>query len=123
MEMPPPALQTVAPSNIEPLPNVERLTASSPVTQVHPAPNVLFVRVLDQAGVSAGGIILPEVQREAPCQGEVVYAGEYIWQKPVQFAPKPGDRISMKRFGFSEISVNGEQLRQIGINDVLAILE
>jgi co-chaperonin GroES (HSP10) len=102
----------------------EPLTANSPVTSIECAPNCLVVRVLDQAGLSKGGIILPEVQRDAPCQAVVVYAGEFIWQPHMQvkFNPKPGDRISMRRFGFSSITVNGEELRQIGINDVLAIL-
>jgi|ERR1700722_1505874 len=101
----------------------EPLTASSPIVDMECAPNILVVRVLDQAGISKGGILLPETQREAPGQGIVVFAGEYIWQKPVKFAPKPGDRISMKRFGFSEIFVNGETLRQIGIADVMAVLK
>jgi co-chaperonin GroES (HSP10) len=101
----------------------EPLTATSPITSVECAPNVLLVRVLDQAGVSRGGIILPDCQRDAPCQGVVVETGELMWSKEgIKFAPKKGDRISMKRFGFSEITLNDEVLRQIGIADVLCIL-
>jgi co-chaperonin GroES (HSP10) len=101
----------------------EPLTANSPITSIDPAPNCLVVEVLDLAGISEGGILLPDAQREAPGQGIVRYVGELIWQKPIKFAPKPGDRISMKRFGFSELTVNGRTLRQIGISDVLGILK
>jgi co-chaperonin GroES (HSP10) len=101
----------------------DKLTAASEIKSIEPAPNCLVVRLLDQSGVSRGGILLPEIRADAPGQGIVVYVGELIWQKDIKFNPKPGDRISMKRFGFSEILVNGETLRQISIGDVLGILK
>ena len=101
----------------------EKITATSPITDIVPAPGTYFVRVLEQAGKTEGGIILPDNQREAPNQAIIIYAGESTYQKGLSFCPKVGDRISMKRFGFSECMVNGENLRQIGANDILGILK
>lgn len=98
------------------------LTAASPITSIIPAPGTFVVRMLKQSGVTTGGIHLPEQQSEAPNQAIVVFAGESTYNKGITFMPKVGDRISMKRFGFSEVLVNSETLRQVGANDILGIL-
>lgn len=100
----------------------EKITAASPINSIIPAPGTFVVRMLKQSGVTTGGIHLPEQQSEAPNQAIVVYAGESTYNKGIEFMPKVGDRISMKRFGFSEVLVNGETLRQVGANDILGIL-
>ena len=38
-----------------------KLTAASEIKSIEPAPNCLVVRLLDQSGVSRGGILLPEI--------------------------------------------------------------
>lgn len=100
------------------------VTATSECGRFECAPNVLLVSVLEQAGVTPGGIVLPDTQREAPCQGIVEEAGQFLYEPKhnVTFCPKRGDRISMKRFGFAELTLNGRVLRQIGIADVLGII-
>lgn len=103
-------------------PERDTLTAASPITGIIPAPGTFFVRMLKQSGVTKGGIHLPENQIEAPNQAIIVYAGESTYNKGIAFMPKVGDRVSMKRFGFSEVLVNGETLRQVGANDILGIL-
>lgn len=101
----------------------DKITAASPINSIIPAPGTFVVRMLKQSGVTTGGIHLPEQQSEAPNQAIVVYAGESTYNKGIEFMPKVGDRISMKRFGFSEVLVNGETLRQVGANDILGILK
>lgn len=79
--------------------------------------------MLPKDGKSAGGIILPQNQADPANQGIVVYAGESTYNEKIKFLPKVGDRVSVKRYGFSEITVNGEVLNQFGANDLLAILK
>ena len=100
----------------------QELTANSPITHVEPAPGTFVCRMLSQGGKTDGGIILPEMQVDAPNQAIVVYAGESTYREGVKFMPKVGDRVSVKRFGFSELTVNGEKLNQFGANDILAVL-
>jgi chaperonin GroES len=102
----------------------ERPTAETPITSLRPGPNVVFVSLLEQSGKTQGGIILPENQMEAPSQAIVEFVGEIMWSRPgIEFTPKVGQRVLIKRFGHSNQRVNGTLMYAMDIKDILAIVD
>jgi chaperonin GroES len=86
----------------------------------------VFVRPDKAADRTRGGLIIPDVAKERPKQGIVVYAGPGMlmktgarWPMPV----KPGDRILYTDNAFPEIEIAGEKLLAMHDNDVIAVVE
>lgn len=96
-----------------------------------------LVRPSDALEKSAGGIIIPDVARERPEEGEVLAVGEGKFvektdsekkskQKEKEFIKttlKPGNRILYEKYGVQKIEVEGEELLMIREEDVLGLVE
>ncbi len=72
------------------------------------------------------GIILPESgSKDKSEQGKVlaVGPGEYKEGKLVPIQVKVGDKVAFSKYGFEEVTVNGEGLYLIKEENILAILK
>ena len=98
-------------------------TSVNTVTQIHPMGDRVVIRPIDEPGISAGGIILPDTAKERPQEGEVLAAGPGRVMnsgKRVEMELKPGDRVIYSKYAGTEVSVEDEELLIMNSGDILA---
>jgi len=95
------------------------------MTNLKPIGDKILVRPLESEEVTKSGIFLPDTAKEKPQEGEVLGVGSGRLEdgKRVPLEVKKGDRVIFTKYGGDEIKVNGEELKIISENDVLAIVE
>ena len=85
---------------------------------------------------TAGGLIIPDVAKEKPQEGEVLAVGEGRFEKKdekgkvkeqerkfIKTTLKPGDRVAYEKYSTRKIEVNGEDLVMVREEDVLGRFE
>jgi chaperonin GroES len=93
---------------------------------IKPIHDRVVIKRLEEESTTSGGIIIPEVAKEKPIQGEVRAAGGGRWMEGGQRLPmqvKPGDRVLFSRYAGNEIKVDGEELLIMREDDILAVIE
>ncbi len=98
-------------------------TSVNTVTQIHPMGDRVVIRPIDEPGISAGGIILPDTAKERPQEGEVLAAGPgrvLNSGKRVEMELKPGDKVIYSKYAGTEVSVEDEELLIMNSGDILA---
>ena len=94
--------------------------------------NVL-IRPLDAQSKTESGIFLPDSAKEKPQVGEVMAIGPEVKTKDgvrhlksdgkyTPVAVKVGDKVMFKKWGGSEVKVEGEEWTIVGQDDILAIV-
>lgn len=85
--------------------------------------NVL-IKPLEAEDKTASGIILPDSAKEKPQMGLVMAIGDGKVEKgekhPV--VVKVGQKVMYKKWGGSEVKVDGEEWTMVGQEDILAIV-
>lgn len=87
-----------------------------------PIGDKLICKPVEQDEVSAGGIILPELDDQKTLKAEVVVAGKGFWAAPQMFietACKPGDFVIYQRFAAQTMEYEGAEYHIIQERDVL----
>lgn len=103
--------------------NVETLTKT---TKVHPVDDRVLVRRDEAASMTAGGIALPDVARDAPARGRVVAVGPgRLLENGARDVPAyvAGDRVLFKGYAGTELEIEGVSHLILGAADVLGIVE
>ena len=98
-------------------------TSVNTVTQIHPMGDRVVIRPIDEPGISAGGIILPDTAKERPQEGEVLAAGPgrvLNSGKRVEMELKSGDKVIYSKYAGTEVSVEDEELLIMNSGDILA---
>lgn len=86
----------------------------------------VVVRRVDAAEKSAGGIILPDVARENPQEGEIIAVGEGVRDDAGQLVPmnvRAGDRVLFGKWSGAEVKVDGEDLIIMKESDIIGIFK
>jgi chaperonin GroES len=94
--------------------------------KIRPLQDRLLVRRTEAEERSAGGIIIPDIAREKPQEGEVVAVGPGRTADDGSLIPmpfKPGDRILFGKWSGAQVRVDGEDLLFMKENDILAIVD
>lgn len=94
--------------------------------KVKPLADKVLVRRLKELEQSAGGIIIPDMAKEKPHQGEVIAAGPGRVDKDGNRIPvevKKGQKILFGKYSGTEMTVDGEEFLFIDADDIMAILE
>ena len=90
-----------------------------------PLSDKLICKPVEQDEVSAGGIILPELDEQKTLKAEVVVAGPGFWAAPnlfVETTCKPGDIVVYQRFAAQVMEYDGIDYHIIQERDVLTKL-
>ena len=98
-------------------------TSVNTATQIHPMGDRVVIRPIDEPGISAGGIILPDTAKERPQEGEVLAAGPgrvLNSGKRVEMELKSGDKVIYSKYAGTEVSVEDEELLIMNSGDILA---
>jgi chaperonin GroES len=95
-------------------------------TKLKPLDDRVVVKTLDSEEKTAGGILLPDNAREKPQRGKVVAAGPGKLTDAgnrVALSVKVGDEVLFGKYAGSDVKINGEELKIMRENDLLAKVE
>lgn len=91
-----------------------------------PISDKLVCKPVEQDEVSAGGIILPELDDQKTLKAKVLVAGKGFWAAPglfVETTCKPGDVVIYQRFAAQVMEHDGTDYHIIQERDVLTKLK
>ncbi len=92
---------------------------------IKPLHDNILVERIDAENKTKGGIIIPDTAQEKPMEGIVIAVGEGAFDnngKRVALDVKTGNRILFKKWGGTEVKVDGKELIILKESDVLAIV-
>lgn len=79
--------------------------------------NRVLIRVLDEDGVTASGLVIPDTAKEKGQRGEVVAVGD---DGAIKVAV--GDRVFFPKYSGTELNLGGRDHLILDVGDVLAVL-
>ena len=91
--------------------------------QLKPLDDRVVVRPLDAEETTAGGIVLPDSAKEKPQRGKVVAVGPGRLLDSGErsaISLKIGDEVLFGKYGGTDIEVEGEDVKILRENDILA---
>lgn len=93
--------------------------------QIQPLGDKVLVRPLSQEETTKSGIVLPDVAKEKPQEGEVIAVGKgkYVEGKMMPIDVKVGDKVLYTKYGPTEIEFDGQELLIVSESDILGIIK
>jgi chaperonin GroES len=92
---------------------------------IRPLDDRIVIRPLEAEEKTAGGILLPDTAKEKPQRAKVLAVGEgRLTDEGKRIPPtlKAGDEILYGKYAGTEIKWQGEELRILRENEVLAVI-
>jgi chaperonin GroES len=91
--------------------------------KLKPLDDYVVVKPVEEEEKSEGGIVLPDTAKEKPQKGEVLAAGPGKMlpngdRRPLSV--KAGDMVLFGKWGGSDVKIEGEELKILKENDILA---
>lgn len=90
-----------------------------------PLADRIVVKPSEEEERTKSGIVLPDTAKEKPQQGEVVAVGPGKWdekgEKRIPLEVKTGDKVIYRKYGGTEIKIEGEEYLILSEDDILAI--
>lgn len=96
------------------------------MSKIKPLFDNLLIEPLEKETTLPSGIVIPDSAKEKPQEGKVKAAGEgKIGEdgKKIPMIVKKGDIVMYKKWGGTEIKVDGKEMLLVKQEDVLAIVE
>jgi len=93
--------------------------------QVQPLYDQVLIEPLQGEEKTASGIVLPDSAKEKPQKGVVKKLGMGEKDREgneIKFLFKEGDTVMYKKWGGSEVKVDGKEMLIVKLEDVLAIV-
>lgn len=78
----------------------------------------VLVRVLDEDGVSPGGLVIPETAREKGQRGEIAAVGDDTEAIKVEV----GDRVLFAKYSGTDLRLGGDDYLILEATDLLAVI-
>ena len=94
--------------------------------QVRPLQDRVLVKRVEEENKTAGGIIIPDNNKEKPAQGEVVAVGPGSRNKDGNVTPldvKVGDKILFGKYAGTEVKLEGQEMLIMREDDILGVLQ
>jgi len=95
------------------------------IAKFTPLHDRIFVRRVEEAETTRGGIIIPDTAKDKPQEGEVIAVGKGKISEEGKVRPldvKEGDRILFGKYAGTEIKIDGEDFVIMREEEVLGIL-
>ena len=92
---------------------------------IKPLHDHILVERIESENKTKGGIIIPDTAQEKPMEGIIIAAGEGAFDnngKRVALDVKVGNRVLFKKWGGTEVKIDGKELIILKEADVLAII-
>lgn len=93
--------------------------------KLKPLADGVVIKPIEEAESSPGGIILPDSAREKPQKGEVVAVGPGKMGKDGkrdELEVKVGDVVLFRKYGGTELKMEGIDYKIMSVNDILAVI-
>lgn len=94
---------------------------------IKPLGDRVLLKVLEAEAKTKGGIIIPDVAKEKPQEGEVVAVGKGKISESGSLTPlevKVGDKVLFAKYGGTEVTTkDGEEYLIVKEEDILAIVK
>lgn len=94
--------------------------------QVRPLQDRVLVQRLEEETKTAGGIIIPDNNKEKPAQGKVVSVGSGYRNQDGSVRAldvKAGDKVLFGKYAGTEVKVEGQEYLIMREEDILGILQ
>jgi chaperonin GroES len=94
--------------------------------KIQPLFDNVLIKPLEAELRTASGIILPETAQQKPQTGEVIAVGPgrvTIKGEKEPMVVKVGQKVVYKKWGGSDVKLNGEELVLVEQKDILAIIK
>ncbi len=93
--------------------------------KIRPLAGYVVVEPTEAKSKTASGIYLPESAQEKPAQGKVLSVGNSLLMSGMELGSpvQVGDIVLYKKWGGDEIKVDGQELKLVKFDDLIAILE
>lgn len=92
---------------------------------IKPLANHLFIESIEAESMTKSGIYIPESAESKPTTGKVIAVGEGKMNEKGERTPmsvKIGDTVLYKKYGLSEVEIEGKKYMVGDEDDILAIL-
>ena len=92
---------------------------------IKPLHDHILVERIEAENKTKGGIIIPDTAQEKPMEGIIIAAGEGAFDnngKRVALDVKVGNRVLFKKWGGTEVKIDGKELIILKEADVLAVI-
>ncbi len=92
---------------------------------IKPLHDHILVERIEAENKTKGGIIIPDTAQEKPMEGIIIAVGEGAFDnngKRVALDVKVGNRVLFKKWGGTEVKIDGKELIILKEADVLAII-
>jgi chaperonin GroES len=93
---------------------------------IRPLHDRIIVERLEEETKTAGGIIIPDTDKEKPQQGKVIAVGKGKKTEDGKVLPldvKVGDKILFGKYAGTEIKLDGKEFLMMREDDVLGVIE
>ncbi len=94
--------------------------------KVQPLFDYLLIKPLEGETTRPSGIVIPDSAKEKPQEGKIISTGPGTKDKDGNLIPvevKVGDVVMYKKWGGTEIKLNGEEHILVKQEDILAVIE
>lgn len=95
------------------------------MAKIKPLFDNVLIEPLEKETTLPSGIIIPDSAKEKPQEGKVAAVGEGKVDtdgKKIEMTVKKGDVVIYKKWGGTEIKVNGKEMLLVKQEDILAIV-
>ena len=92
---------------------------------IKPLHDHILVERIEAENKTKGGIIIPDTAQEKPMEGIIIAVGEGAYDnngKRVALDVKVGNRVLFKKWGGTEVKIDGKELIILKEADVLAVI-
>ncbi|EKD95994.1 MAG: hypothetical protein ACD_24C00226G0002 [uncultured bacterium] len=96
------------------------------MSKIKPLADYLLIEPLQKETTLPSGIVIPDTAKEKPQEGRVVEVGPGKRDedgKRIEMEVKVGDKVMFKKWGGTEVKVEGKEMLLVKEEDVLAIVE
>ena len=93
---------------------------------IRPLDDRVVIEPLEAEETTSGGIVLPDAAKEKPQQGKVVALGPGTLLdsgKRGEMAVKKGDTVLFAKYGGTDVTIDGKELKIMRESDILAKVE
>ena len=93
---------------------------------IQPLGDKILVKLLEEQGKSAGGIILPDTAKEKPQEGKVMAVGKGRLLEDGTLRPleiKVGDTVLFAKYSGTEVNHEEKEFLILREDDILAVLK
>lgn len=94
--------------------------------QVRPLQDRVLVERLEEETKTAGGIIIPDNNKEKPAQGKIIAVGKGVMLKDGSYRElevKEGDTVLFGKYTGQEVKVGGREYLIIKEGEIYAVLQ